>query len=86
ASAMSRHGSHEPIRKKVQELAGDLNRGLEGLDLKTVENRMAKTASLLDSLLTKNELSGSVYEEIILLKSIHSRYQNYAQWLRQKSS
>lgn len=86
SSAMSRHGSHEPIRKKVQELAGDLNKGMEGLDLKTVENRMAKTASLLDSLLTKNELSGSVYEEIILLKSIHSRYQNYAQWLRQKSS
>jgi hypothetical protein len=47
---------------------------------------MAKIASLLDSMLTRNELSGPVYEDIVLLKSIHSRYQNYAQWLRQKSS
>ena len=30
----------------------------------------------------KNELSGPVYEDLIHLKSMYSRYQNYAHWLK----
>jgi MoxR-like ATPase len=86
SSALNRYSAHEPARRRVHELRDELNQGLEGLDIKTAESRMAKIASLLDSMLTRNELSGPVYEDIVLLKSIHSRYQNYAQWLRQKSS
>ena len=33
----------------------------------------------------KHELSGPVYEDIIHLKSMYSRYQNYAHWLKQSA-
>ncbi len=34
--------------------------------------------------MTKHELSGPVYEDLIQLKSIYSRYRNYLHWLAQQ--
>ena len=44
-----------------------------------------EVGQLMDELVTKSELSGPVYEDIIHLKSIYSRYQNYAHWLKQNA-
>jgi MoxR-like ATPase len=81
--AMEQHGSHEPVRKKVRALHDELDRGLQGVPAKAVHERLGQVCRLLEELVKKHELSGPVYEDIIHLKSIYSRYQNYARWLEQ---
>lgn len=82
-TAMEQHGRHEPVRKKVRALRDELDQGLAGVSAKTVAQRHALVAKLLEELMKKHELSGPVYEDVIQLKSIYSRYQNYAHWLKQ---
>jgi len=81
-TAFAAYGKHEPVRAKVQKLRVQLDAGLAGVDAKTVEKRLAQVTTLMMALTTKAELSGPVYEDLIHLKSIYSRYQNYAQWLK----
>jgi len=83
--AMQQHGRHEPIRKRVRALRDELEKGLEGVPQATVRQRLAQVSSLLEEVVKKNELSGPVYEDVIHLKSIYSRYQNYAHWLKQSA-
>ena len=83
--ALEQHGRHEPIRKKVRALRDELDRGLQGVPAKTVAERHAQVSRLLEELVKKHELSGPVYEDIIHLKSMYSRYQNYAHWLKQSA-
>jgi hypothetical protein len=80
---MEQHGRHEPVRKKVRALRDELDQGLQGVPAKTVAQRRAQVSKLVEELVKKHELSGPVYEDIIHLKSIYSRYQNYAHWLKQ---
>jgi MoxR-like ATPase len=80
--AMAAHAKHEPVRAKVHELRVQLDAGLAGVAVKTVEQRIAQVTALMRELVTKAELSGPIYEDLIHLKSIYSRYQNYAQWLK----
>lgn len=81
-AALAQFEQHEPLRKKVRDLREELEKGLQGVDLKTTQSRLNKVAALMAQLM-KNELSGPVYEDLIHLKSMYSRYQNYAQWLKQ---
>jgi MoxR-like ATPase len=81
-SAFAAYAKHEPTRNKVQALRVQLDAGLAGVDARTVEKRIGAVTQLMVSLTTKAELSGPVYEELIHLKSLYSRYQNYAQWLK----
>jgi MoxR-like ATPase len=81
--AMEQHGRHEPVRKKVRALREELDQGLQGVPAKTVQQRLAQVVRLLEELVKKHELSGPVYEDVIHLKSMYSRYQNYAHWLKQ---
>jgi len=81
--AMEQHGRHEPIRKKVRALRDELDQGLQGVPAKAVADRHAQVSKLVEELVRKHELSGPVYEDIIHLKSMYSRYQNYAHWLKQ---
>jgi hypothetical protein len=74
---------HAPLRSQVVELRQELDQGLAGVDLKSVERRLGKISALLRKLMKDAELSGPVYEDLIHLKSMHSRYQNYAHWLRE---
>lgn len=84
--AMGQYPRHEPGRKKVRALRDELDKGLQGVDLKTTERRIGQVTQLIDELVTKSELSGPVYEDIIHLKSMYSRYQNYAHWLKQNAT
>ncbi len=83
-AAMEQHARHEPTRRKVTALRDELDRGLEGLDEATTKKRIGQASNLLDLLMTKHELSGPVYEDLIHLKSIYSRYRNYLQWVAQQ--
>ena len=82
--AMEQHARHEPARKKVQALQEELDRGLAGVDRKSTEKRIGQISGLMSALMTKGELSGPAYEDLIHLKSMYSRYQNYAGWLKQQ--
>ncbi|MFP2923746.1 AAA family ATPase [Pyxidicoccus sp. 3LG] len=81
--AMARYGMHEPIRQKVAAMRVELDKGLSGVDLRTTEKRLAAVTVMMSDLLSKQELSGPVYEDLIHLKSMYSRYRNYATWLKE---
>jgi MoxR-like ATPase len=81
-TGMDQHGKHEPVRKKVRALREELDQGLQGVPAKAVQQRLGQVSRLLEELVKKHELSGPVYEDVIHLKSMYSRYQNYAHWLR----
>jgi MoxR-like ATPase len=81
-AAFEQFPKHEPIRKKVRAMRDELEKGLAGVDLSTAQKRLGAIMALIEQLIGKAELSGPLYEDVIHLKSMHSRYQNYAQWLR----
>jgi MoxR-like ATPase len=83
--AMEQLGTHDSVRKRVRALREEMDQGLQGVAPKEVRDRLSRVSKLLEELVKKHELSGPVYEDIIHLKSLHSRYQNYAHWLRQSA-
>ena len=82
-AAMEQYGKHEPVRRRVRALRDELDQGLQGVPAKAVQQRLGAVGKLLEELVKKHELSGPVYEDLIHLKSMWSRYQNYAHWLKQ---
>jgi hypothetical protein len=83
--AMEQYESHAPVRQKVTALRDELDKGLQGVDLKTTAKRLGQVQGLMQEMMRRSELSGPVYEDLIHLKSMYSRYQNYAQWLKQSA-
>ena len=81
-ASLLQYEKHEPIRRKVRAAREELDKGLDGVTLAAVEKRIGKVTGYMKSMMKKAELSGPVYEDLIHLKSIYSRYRNYAQWLR----
>jgi MoxR-like ATPase len=73
---------HEPIRKEVRTHRDLLDQGLDNVEKKEVDKRLGAINATIAKLMKTAELSGPVYEDLILLKSMYSRYQNQAQWLR----
>jgi hypothetical protein len=82
-TAMEQFGRHQPVRRKVRVLRDELESGLQGVPAKEITRRLGEVSKLLEELVKKHELSGPIYEDVIHLKSLYSRYQNYAHWLRQ---
>jgi MoxR-like ATPase len=80
--SLSWYERQEPTKRDVRGLRDELDRGLAGVDLPSTEQRLGRIAALIQKLM-KDELSGPAYEDLIHLKSMYSRYQNYAHWLRQ---
>jgi len=72
-------------KNPAQALADELDRGLEGVPAKTIEDRMKQTQSLIAKAAKQGELAPHVYEDLIRLKSIFMRYQNQLLWLRGQS-
>ena len=86
--AADQHGRHEALRRKVKALRAQYftpdGAVPAGTPAKEAEQRLGKVQALLSELMTKHELSGPVYEDLIHLKSIYSRYRNYQHWLAQE--
>lgn len=65
------------------ELLAELEGGLEGVGQKEVEARMHKVEAAVAVLAEQGQLSAPLYEDLIRLKYIYMRYQNYLRWLAQ---
>lgn len=63
-------------------LAEELDKGLEGVPAKQIEQRMKEVQALIQKSAKQGELAPWVYEDLIRLKSIYMRYQNQLLWLR----
>jgi len=63
-------------------LAEELDRGLEGVPAKQIEQRMNEVQALIKKATKQGELAPWVYEDLIRLKAIYMRYQNQLLWLR----
>lgn len=80
-AAMAQFAAHEPIRKKVLAVREQLDQGLEGVPIDVAKGIQRSVFSLLEELGKKAELSGPVYEDIVQLKAMYARVQNYVNWL-----
>ena len=65
-----------------RELMLELERGLDGVSAKDARARLAKVRSMIEEQARRSELNATVYEDIIRLKYVYMRYQNYLQWLQ----
>ncbi|MBZ0115870.1 MAG: AAA family ATPase [Sandaracinaceae bacterium] len=84
-TARDQHGLYAPARERVRALKDELDRGLRGVDLPEARRRMGEALKAIRKILGGAELSGPTYEDAIQLKSIYSRYRNYAEWLERNS-
>ena len=80
-TSIAQFSAHEPIRRAISGFRLQIDLGLDGVPAAEVRNRMRMILAELERLSKKTELSGPVYEDLIQLKSIYSRYQNYLNWL-----
>ena len=78
--------NREGLVESVRKLRQQLEQGLEGVPLEEVKKRLGEVAALMKTLSESKELSGSIYELLVQLKSFHSRYQNYALWLQERQA
>lgn len=79
-TSLRQMAAHEPVRKEVRKLHAEIDAGLEGVSADQARTRMRAALAQIETLAKRSELSGPVYEDLVLLKSIYSRYQNYANW------
>ncbi|MFB6374349.1 MAG: AAA family ATPase, partial [Bradymonadaceae bacterium] len=79
--AMDQYDRHRPVREKVRTERARIDAGLEGVDASEVQQRMRRVQSLISELMADAELTGPVYEALVQLKAIYSRYNNYKKWL-----
>ena len=80
-TAIEQYERHAPIRREVRELRAELDQGLAGVSAKDVKRRLGRLSKVMERLMKRSELSGPVYEDLIHLKSMYSRYTNYSHWL-----
>ena len=66
-----------------QALLVELEAGLEGVSQKEAMTRMRAVEKAIADLCAGGELSAPVYEDLIRLKYVYMRYQNYLRWLAQ---
>ena len=62
----------------------EFEKGLEGLDEKTVRKRLVEIEQLVQQWSKGRKLYGHVYDDVVKLKFIHQRYTNYLRWLTWK--
>jgi MoxR-like ATPase len=69
----------------VGTLLAEFESGLDGVDEREVNTRLARIESLLTEWAGGRKLYGHVYDDALALKYLHQRYVNYRAWLRWKS-
>lgn len=84
--SLEQYVRHEPIRKEVKRHRAVLDKGLTDVDAAAIGQRIGQIAALIKKLMGEAELSGPIYEDLIHLKSMYSRYQNQLQWLTRRGA
>jgi MoxR-like ATPase len=73
--AVSQHAAYQPVRAPVQRLSAEYQAGIGHLEAADLKKRATEVQRRLDEMLKKNELGGSVYDDLIVLKDLHQSYQ-----------
>ncbi len=68
----------------VRELLAELERGLDGVDERTVNQRLAAVERVLRDIEKGGKLYGHLFDDVLSLKYLHQRYTNYRAWLRSR--
>jgi MoxR-like ATPase len=68
----------------VAALEAEFEQGLDGLDERTVGQRLVKIERLVQDWAKGRKLYGHVYDDVVKLKYLHQRYVNYLRWLKWK--
>ncbi|MDF1667772.1 MAG: hypothetical protein P1V97_38905, partial [Planctomycetota bacterium] len=70
--ATQQFAAYEPIREPINVLKKKHEAGLDHLSTAEIRARIGEIEKCLEGLLKKNELNGPLYEDLILLKSLHN--------------
>ena len=73
--------SKDPVRDLDQEFAA----GLEGLSAKETRERMIQIERQLESLAGQRKMYGHIFDDVLKLKYLHQRYNNYLRWVEWKN-
>jgi hypothetical protein len=74
--ALQQQAAYQSVRQPLLVLQQMAERSDERLSDNELKKRLAAVQKSMEDLLSKNELNGPVYEDLLRLKSIYSRYQN----------
>lgn len=72
--ALKQHSAYAKVRFPIEELKAEANAGASGLNKAELEKRLRGIQQTIDGVLRTNELSGPIYEDLLLLKSLHCQY------------
>lgn len=67
--------AYAPLRAVVREISDEAEGVAPGITTAELKRRIGKVERALDEVLRRADLSGPVYEDLVLLKSIHEAYQ-----------
>lgn len=73
--ALVQHAAYQPRRAPIRKVAADFA-AAGALPAPEIRRRITEVQRLLEDLLGKQELGGALYDDLVLLKSIHARYQD----------
>ena len=66
----------------VAELELEFGKGLDGLNEKTIRQRLSGIERLIKEKLAGKKMYGHLYDDLLKLKYLHQRYTNYHHWLK----
>jgi MoxR-like ATPase len=72
--ALTQLASYAKVRPPVTALKEELEAGIDALTKSDLEKRLRAIEGAIDATLKRAELSGPVYEDLVVLKSLHARY------------
>ena len=68
----------DPVGRELERF----DEGLEGLDMKEIDARLAGVERALRAIEKGGKLYGPLFDDVLALKYLHQRYSNYRTWLR----
>ena len=80
--AMQQYAGHQGSRQQVRKERALLDEGLVGVGQEEARRRMDRIQIRISKLMEVGDLSGPIYEQIVQLKAMYSRYNNYWHWAR----
>ncbi len=65
-----------------RDLVAELDKGLEGVGITAAKKKLREVRAQIEAHTHNSELNAAVYEDVIRLKYVYMRYQNYIHWLK----
>jgi hypothetical protein len=72
--ALTQLAAYAKVRPPVAQMKQALEAGLEGLRRGDIEKRLRAIEQAIEATMKRTELNGPVYEDLVVLKSLHARY------------